>query len=76
MENCIICGKKLTMQRGDKCPDCYREAIRQIFKEHPEAKQAFKESIDEMKKPENMKNMVDNAVQFMGKLQELQKQRK
>ena len=46
---------------------------RLIFKENPDIKQAFKESIEEMKKPENMKKMVDDTVRFMQTVQSLQK---
>lgn len=76
MANCIVCGKELTTPRVDKCLDCSREAVRKIFKENPEVKQAFKESIEEMQKPENMKAMVDNTCKFMGAIQKMQKTRK
>lgn len=76
MANCIVCGKELTTPRVDKCLDCSREAVRKIFKENPEVKQAFKVSIEEMQKPENMKAMVDNTCKFMGAIQKMQKTRK
>lgn len=76
MANCIVCGKELTTPGVSKCLDCSREAVRKIFKENPEVKQAFKESIEEMKKPENMKVMVDNTCKFMGAIQKMQKSRK
>ena len=50
-----------------------KENVRKIFKENPEIKDAFKESIEEMKKPENMKKMVDDTVRFMGVVQSMQK---
>lgn len=76
MEKCIVCGKEVTTPGVDKCLDCSRKAVQQIFNERPEVKQAFKESIEEMKKPENMKKMVDSTYRFMSAIQNLQKQRK
>lgn len=74
MAKCIVCGKELPRTGStDKCLDCSREAVRKIFKENPEVKQAFKESIEEMQKPENMKVMVDNACKFMGAIQKTRK---
>lgn len=49
MAKCIVCSKELPqICSTDKCLDCSREAVRKIFKENPEVKQAFKESIEEM----------------------------
>ena len=76
MEKCIVCGKELTTPRVEKCLDCFREEVRHIFKEQPEVKEAFHESIEEMKKPENMNKMVDDICQFMSAVQNLQKTRK
>lgn len=76
MVNCIVCGKELTTPRVDKCLNCSREAVRKIFKENPEVKQAFKESIEKMKEPENINVMVDNTCKFMGAIQKMQKSRK
>lgn len=74
MKKCIQCGKELQNPYStDICLDCSRENVKKIFKEYPEAKQAFKESIEEMKKPENMKKMVDDTVRFMGVIQSLQR---
>ena len=71
---CRQCGKELTNPYStDICLDCSRENVKKIFKEYPEVKQAFKESIEEMKKPENMKKMVDDTVRFMGVIQSLQR---
>lgn len=76
MANCNVCGKELTTPGVSECLDCSHEAVRKIFKENPEVKQAFKESIEEMQKPENMKVMVDSASKFMSAIQNLQKARK
>lgn len=73
MAKCIVCGKEVTTPGVDKCLDCSRKAIQQIFKERPEVKQAFKESIEEIQKPENMKKMVDKTCHFMAGIQALQK---
>ena len=71
---CRQCGKELTNPYStDICLDCSRENVKKIFKEYPELKQAFKESIEEMKKPENMKKMVDDTVRFMQAIQDIQK---
>lgn len=70
---CRQCGKELTNPYStDICLDCSRENVKKIFKENPELKQAFKKSIDELKKPENMKRMVDDTVRFMQAIQSIQ----
>lgn len=74
MANCRQCGKELPkIWSTDICLECSRENVRKIFKENPEVKQAFKESIEEMQKPENMKKMVDDTCRFMSAVQALQK---
>lgn len=74
MKKCRQCGKELSNHYStDICLDCSRENVKKIFKENPELKQAFNESIEEMKKPENMKKMVDDTVRFMRVIQSLQK---
>ena len=71
---CRQCGKELPKNfTTNICPECSKENVRKIFKENPEIKDAFKESIEEMKKPENMKKMVDDTVRFMGAVQSIQK---
>ena len=60
----------------DKCSDCCRKAVRELFKQYPDVEKAFHESIEEMKKPENRKKMVDDTCRFMTAIQNLQKQRK
>ena len=74
MKHCRQCGKELFGIDGntDICLGCSRANVQKIFKEHPEVKQAFKESIGEMKKPENMEKMVNDTVRFMHKVQQLQ----
>lgn len=71
---CRQCGKEIQNNWStDICIDCSRENVKKIFKEYPEVKQAFKESIDELKKPENRKRMVDDTVRFMQAIQDIQK---
>lgn len=77
MANCRQCGKELPkVWSTDICLECSRENVRKIFKENPEVKQAFHESIEEMQKPENMKKMVADTCRFMSAVQALQKVRK
>lgn len=69
---CKRCGKELDRD-AEYCSDCARKGMQEIFQKYPDVKQAFKESIEEMKKPENQKKFVDNAVRFMAAIQKLQK---
>lgn len=71
---CRECGKELPKNfTTNICLGCSKENVRKIFKENPDIKQAFQESIEEMKKPENTKKMVDDTVRFMQAVQSLQK---
>ena len=71
---CRQCGKELPKNfTTNICLECSKENVRKIFKENPEIKDAFKESIEEMKKPENMKKMVDDTARFIGAIQSMQK---
>lgn len=71
---CRQCGKELPKNfTTNICLECSKENVRKIFKENPEIKDEFKESIEEMKKPENMKKMVDDTVRFIGAIQSMQK---
>lgn len=70
---CRQCGKELPKNfTTNICLECSKENVRKIFKENPEIKDAFRESIEEMRKPENMKKMVDDTVRFMGAIQSMQ----
>lgn len=74
MEVCRKCGKELpNIWSTDICLECSRANVKKIFKENPEVKQAFKESIQEMRKPDNVKKMADDTVKFMQALQTIQK---
>lgn len=71
---CRQCGKELPKNfTTNICLECSKENVRKIFKENPEIKDALRESIEEMKKPENMKKMVDDTVRFMCAVQSMQK---
>lgn len=70
---CRQCGKELPKNFATNiCLECSEENVRKIFKENPEIKDAFRESIEEMKKPENMKKMADDTVRAMGVVQSMQ----
>ena len=69
---CKRCGEELN-HGGEYCIDCSRKGMQEIFQKYPDIKQVFKDSVEEMKKPENMKKMVDNTVRFMNAVQRLQK---
>lgn len=74
MKNCRQCGKELPQfWSTDICLECSRENVRKIFKEDPDVKQEFKEAIEDMKKPENVKKMADVTCAFMRGVQALQK---
>lgn len=75
MKTCTHCGNEIPDYfKGDKCLECSRASIRKIFAENPEVKQAFHETIEEMKKPENMKKMVDDTCNAMAKFQNMKKE--
>lgn len=74
MANCRQCGKELPkVWSTDICLECSRENVRKIFKENPDVKEAFKETIEDLKKPENVKKMADVTCAFMRGVQALQK---
>lgn len=73
MAVCRQCGKELPkIYSTDICLDCSRTNVRNIFKENPELKQAFKETIEEMKKHESIKKMANDTVKFMSAIQSIQ----
>lgn len=69
---CQECGKELRY-KAEKCGDCAKKALQQIFKENPEVKQAYEEAIEETFSPENRKKMADDITKIMGAFQALQK---
>lgn len=72
MKKCVVCGKELPGSwAGEKCLDCSRKAIKKIFQENPEVKQAFMETIQDLKKPENIERMARDTANFMNALQQI-----
>lgn len=72
MKKCVVCGKELPGSwAGEKCLDCSRKAIKKIFQENPEVKQAFMEAIQDLKKPENIERMARDTANFMNALQQI-----
>lgn len=72
MKKCIVCGKELPESwAGEKCLDCSRKAMKKIFQENPEVKQAFMETIQDLKKPENIECMARDTANFMNVLQQI-----
>lgn len=72
MGKCRVCGKALPY-KADKCGECAKKSLQALFKENPELKKAFKETVEELKKPENIKKMADDTCKFMAKMQDVMK---
>lgn len=71
---CKYCGKELpTTWSTDSCLECSKQRVRELFKQDPQLEQAFKESIAEMRKPENLKKMAEDTVKVFNVLNELRK---
>mgnify|MGYP000171579953 CR=1 FL=1 len=45
--------------------------MKKIFRKNPEVKQAFRETIEELKKPENVEKMAKSTANFMNVVQAL-----
>lgn len=66
MTNCRQRGKELPkVWSTDICLECSRSNVQKIFKENPEVKQAYRESLEEMSKPENIEKVANNFSKFM-----------
>lgn len=73
MAKCRECGKDLPKTYiTDICLECSKANMKKIFKENPEVKQAFMETIEELRKPQNVKKMADDTVKFMQAIQSAQ----
>lgn len=48
-----------------------KEELQELFKKDPKLKAAFKESIEEMRKPESIKKMTEATVKIISALQNL-----
>lgn len=69
---CRECGKELPSTFCvDICLECSRANVKKIFREDPELGKAFNETIQKLKRPENLKPMADNTVKFIRAIQEV-----
>ena len=69
---CRECGKMLTQeQRIDICLDCSRKNMQKLFRDDPELKDAFKKTIEELRKPGNVKKMVDGVCRVVNAINEM-----
>ena len=72
MTKCRECGKMLPQgQKTDICLDCYRKNMQKLFRDDPELKDAFRETIEELRKPENVKKMVDGACRVVNAINKI-----
>ena len=72
MTKCRECGKALPQgQRVDTCLDCYIKNMQKLFRDDPELKDAFRETIEELRKPENVKKMVDGACRVVNAINKM-----
>ena len=73
---CRQCGNELKPRWStDICLECSRENVKKIFRENPEVKQAFRETIEELKKPENIEKIAKNTANFMNAIQKLRSEK-
>lgn len=69
---CRECGKMLPQgQRIDICLDCSRKNMQKLFRDDSELEDAFRETIKELRKPENVKKMVDVACHVVNAINEM-----
>ena len=69
---CADCGKDIS-HGCKRCMECSERALKATFAKSPELKQAFKETLDEMSRPENVEEMaciITPAVQAVAALQQ------
>lgn len=72
MMKCRECGKMPPQeQRIDICLDCSRKNMQKLFRDDPELKDAFKKIIEELRKPENVKKMVDGVCRVVNAINEM-----
>ena len=70
--NCRECGKMLSNEYiTDICIDCSRKNMKKLFRDNPELKDAFIETIEELKKPENIKKMVHDTCRVINAINEM-----
>lgn len=69
---CRECGKMLPQgQRIDICLDCSRKNMQKLFRDDSELEDAFRETIKELRKPENVKKMVDVSCHVVNAINEM-----
>lgn len=72
MMKCRECGKSLSNgQRTDICLDCSRKNLQKLFRDDPELKDAFIETIEELRKPENIKKMAQDTCRVINAINEM-----
>lgn len=72
MMKCRECGKYLLNgQRTDICLDCSRKNLQKLFCDDPELKDAFIETIEELRKPENIKKMAQDTCRVINAINEM-----
>ena len=72
MMKCRERGKMLPQEhRIDICLDCSRKNMQKLFRDDPELKDAFRETIEELRKPENVKKMVDGACRVVNAINKM-----
>ena len=65
-------GKRLSNgQRTDICLDCSRKNLQKLFRDDPELKDAFIETIEELRKPENIKKMAQDTCRVINAINEM-----
>lgn len=65
-------GKMLPQeQRIDICLDRSRKNMQKLFRDDPELKDAFKKTIEELRKPENVRKMVDGACRVVNAINKM-----
>lgn len=73
---CRQCGKELKPHWStDICLECSRENMKKIFRENHEVKQVFRETIEELKKPENVEKMARDTANFIDAIQVLRSEK-
>lgn len=72
MTKCRECGKALPQgQRVDTCLDCSIKNMQKLFRDDTELKDAFRETIEELRRPENVKKMVDGACRVVNAINKM-----
>lgn len=77
MANCKQCNKQLPEHwHTDICMECSEANVRKIFREHPDVKECFRETLDDLRKPENVKKMAEDFTKVAKQVSEVIQQAK